>query len=57
MSTALKIQQAAAAGPWLRPSCATESLPSSSSFPEADISSTDFIRTTEARHRVAVQHF
>ena len=54
----LKIQQAAAAA-GLAPSelCDRVSAQFQQLFREADISSTDFIRTTEARHRVAVQHF
>ncbi|MXQ79141.1 hypothetical protein E5288_WYG000443 [Bos mutus] len=54
----LKIQQAAAAA-GLAPSelCDRVSAQFQQLFREADISSTDFIRTTEARHRIAVQHF
>lgn len=55
----LKIQQATAAAS-LAPSelCDRVSAQFQQLFSgEADISSTDFIRTTEARHRVAVQHF
>ncbi|NIG59126.1 methionine--tRNA ligase, mitochondrial [Pontoporia blainvillei] len=54
----LKIQQAAAAA-GLAPSelCDRISAQFQQLFREADISSTDFIRTTEARHRMAVQHF
>ncbi|XP_028336312.1 methionine--tRNA ligase, mitochondrial isoform X1 [Physeter macrocephalus] len=54
----LKIQQAAAAA-GLAPSelCDRVSAQFQQLFREADISSTDFIRTTEARHRMAVQHF
>lgn len=54
----LKIQQAAA-GAGLAPIelCDRVSAQFRQLFREADISSTDFIRTTEARHREAVQHF
>ncbi|KAB0380633.1 methionine--tRNA ligase, mitochondrial [Muntiacus reevesi] len=54
----LKIQQAAAAA-GLAPSelCDRVSAQFQQLFREADVSSTDFIRTTEARHRIAVQHF
>ncbi|KAI5769911.1 unnamed protein product [Gulo gulo] len=54
----LKIQQAAAAA-GLAPTelCDRVSAQFQQLFREAGISSTDFIRTTEARHRIAVQHF
>ncbi|XP_004577011.2 methionine--tRNA ligase, mitochondrial [Ochotona princeps] len=54
----LKIQQAAAAA-GLAPVelCDRVSAQFQQLFREAGVSSTDFIRTTEARHRVAVQHF
>ncbi|XP_006974944.2 methionine--tRNA ligase, mitochondrial [Peromyscus maniculatus bairdii] len=54
----LKIQQAAAAA-GLSPTelCDRVSAQFRQLFREAGIASTDFIRTTEARHRVAVQHF
>uniref|UniRef100_A0A9L0TDX6 Methionine--tRNA ligase, mitochondrial n=1 Tax=Equus caballus TaxID=9796 RepID=A0A9L0TDX6_HORSE len=54
----LKIQQAAATA-GLAPAelCDQVSAQFQQLFREASISSTDFIRTTEARHRVAVQHF
>ncbi|XP_020931377.1 methionine--tRNA ligase, mitochondrial isoform X2 [Sus scrofa] len=54
----LKIQQAAATA-GLAPSelCDRVSAQFQQLFREADISSTDFIRTTEARHQLAVQHF
>ncbi|XP_038940770.1 methionine--tRNA ligase, mitochondrial isoform X3 [Rattus norvegicus] len=54
----LKIQQAAAtAGLAPIELCDRVSAQFLQLFREAGISSTDFIRTTEARHRVAVQHF
>lgn len=54
----LKIQQAAAAA-GLAPTelCDRVSAQFQQLFRDAGISSTDFIRTTEARHRMAVQHF
>uniref|UniRef100_A0A8C5LFM0 Methionine--tRNA ligase, mitochondrial n=1 Tax=Jaculus jaculus TaxID=51337 RepID=A0A8C5LFM0_JACJA len=54
----LKIQQAAASA-GLTPAelCDRVSAQFQQLFREAGISSSDFIRTTEARHRVAVQHF
>lgn len=54
----LKIQQAAAAA-GLAPTelCDRVSAQFQQLFRAAGISSTDFIRTTEARHRIAVQHF
>ncbi|GAB5575859.1 methionine--tRNA ligase [Prionailurus iriomotensis] len=54
----LKIQQAAAAA-GLAPTelCDRVSAQFQQLFREAGISSTDFIRTTEVRHRIAVQHF
>ncbi|XP_013966508.1 methionine--tRNA ligase, mitochondrial [Canis lupus baileyi] len=54
----LKIQQAAAAA-GLAPAelCDRVSAQFQQLFREAGVSSTDFVRTTEARHRVAVQHF
>uniref|UniRef100_A0A452V5V1 Methionine--tRNA ligase, mitochondrial n=1 Tax=Ursus maritimus TaxID=29073 RepID=A0A452V5V1_URSMA len=54
----LKIQQAAAAA-GLAPTelCDRVSAQFRQLFREAGISSTDFIRTTETRHRIAVQHF
>ncbi|XP_036110545.1 methionine--tRNA ligase, mitochondrial [Molossus molossus] len=54
----LKIQQAAAAA-GLAPTelCDRVSAQFQQLFRDAGISSTDFIRTTEARHRSAVQHF
>ncbi|XP_020012474.1 methionine--tRNA ligase, mitochondrial [Castor canadensis] len=54
----LKIQQAAAtAGLAPIELCDRVSAQFQQLFREAGISSTDFIRTTQARHRVAVQHF
>nr|XP_026255122.1 methionine--tRNA ligase, mitochondrial isoform X3 [Urocitellus parryii] len=54
----LKIQQAAAtAGVAPIELCDRVSAQFQQLFQKAGISSTDFIRTTEARHRVAVQHF
>ncbi|XP_010379935.2 methionine--tRNA ligase, mitochondrial [Rhinopithecus roxellana] len=54
----LKIQQAAAtAGLTPTELCDRVSEHFQQLFQEAGISCTDFIRTTEARHRVAVQHF
>ncbi|XP_066202107.1 methionine--tRNA ligase, mitochondrial [Saccopteryx leptura] len=54
----LKIQQAATAA-GLAPTelCDRVSAQFQQLFRDAGISSTDFIRTTEVRHRVAVQHF
>ncbi|KAK2498515.1 hypothetical protein MC885_019907 [Smutsia gigantea] len=54
----LKIQQAAAAA-GLAPTelCNRVSAQFQQLFREAGISSTDFIRTTEVRHQIAVQHF
>ncbi|XP_045414753.1 methionine--tRNA ligase, mitochondrial isoform X2 [Lemur catta] len=54
----LKIQQAAATA-GLAPTelCDRVSAQFQQLFQEAGISCTDFIRTTEARHRAAVQHF
>ncbi|CAK6448213.1 unnamed protein product [Pipistrellus nathusii] len=54
----LKIQQAAAAA-GLPPAelCDRVSAQFRRLFRDAGVSSTDFIRTTEARHRAAVQHF
>ncbi|KAM9664795.1 methionine--tRNA ligase, mitochondrial isoform 2-T2 [Trichechus inunguis] len=54
----LKIQQAAATA-GLAPAelCDRVSAQFQQLFREAGIASTDFIRTTEARHRLAVQHF
>ncbi|ELW62731.1 methionine--tRNA ligase, mitochondrial [Tupaia chinensis] len=54
----LKIQQAAAtAGLTPTELCDRVSAQFQQLFQKAGISSTDFIRTTEARHRLAVQHF
>ncbi|KAM9248638.1 methionine--tRNA ligase, mitochondrial [Dugong dugon] len=54
----LKIQQAAAtAGLTPAELCDRVSAQFQQLFREAGIASTDFIRTTETRHRLAVQHF
>ncbi|XP_055967636.1 methionine--tRNA ligase, mitochondrial [Sorex fumeus] len=54
----LKIQQAAAAAGFAPTElCERVSAQYHQLFRQADIASTDFIRTTEPRHRTAVQHF